>query len=59
MTLNYVSEHPLGGGFQSFLIDRIEFPATNGETPLVIYGKAFHNSYIEVLGEQGSRAADT
>jgi putative inorganic carbon (HCO3(-)) transporter len=52
-TLNYVSEHPLGGGFQSFLIDRIEFPAPNGQAPLVVYGKAFHNIFIEVLGEQG------
>jgi probable O-glycosylation ligase (exosortase A-associated) len=52
-TLNYVSEHPLGGGFQSFLIDRIEFPAVNGQAPAVVYGKAFHNIFIEVLGEQG------
>jgi O-antigen ligase len=52
-TLGYVSEHPLGGGFDAFLVDRIEFPAENGQTPLVIYGKAFHNMFIEVLGEQG------
>lgn len=52
-TLGYVAEHPLGGGFNSFLIDRIEFPAPNGEAPQVVYGKAFHNMFIEVLGEQG------
>jgi putative inorganic carbon (HCO3(-)) transporter len=52
-TLNYVASNPLGGGFDSFLIDRIEFPAANGATPVVIYGKAFHNMFIEVLGEQG------
>jgi O-antigen ligase len=52
-TLNYVSTHPLGGGFQSFLIDRIEFPTSNGQAPAVVYGKAFHNVFIEVLGEQG------
>jgi len=53
-TLGYVAENPLGGGFQSFLIDRIEFPATNsGDAPYVVYGKAFHNIFIEVLGEQG------
>ncbi|MFI4981814.1 MAG: putative O-glycosylation ligase, exosortase A system-associated, partial [Nevskiales bacterium] len=52
-TLNYVSEHPLGGGFQSFLIDRIEFPSSSGGAPAVVYGKAFHNIFIEVLGEQG------
>jgi probable O-glycosylation ligase (exosortase A-associated) len=52
-TLGYVMENPLGGGFQSFLVDRIEFPTSNGEAPQVIYGKAFHNIFIEVLGEQG------
>jgi putative inorganic carbon (HCO3(-)) transporter len=52
-TLNYVADHPLGGGFQSFLIDRIEYPSANGATPQVVYGKAFHNIFIEVLGEQG------
>ncbi len=52
-TLGFVMEHPLGGGFQSFLVDRIEFPSTNGTAPLVVYGKAFHNIFIEVLGEQG------
>jgi putative inorganic carbon (HCO3(-)) transporter len=52
-TLGYVMDHPLGGGFQSFLIDRIEYPADNGQAPLVVYGKAFHNIFIEVLGEQG------
>ena len=52
-TLGYVADNPLGGGFDAFLIDRIEFPVANGEAPLVIYGKAFHNMFIEVLGEQG------
>jgi probable O-glycosylation ligase (exosortase A-associated) len=52
-TLGYAAENPLGGGFQSFLIDRIEFPAANGQAPSVVYGKAFHNMFIEVLGEQG------
>jgi putative inorganic carbon (HCO3(-)) transporter len=52
-TLGYVADHPLGGGFDAFLIDRIEFPADNGQAPVVIYGKAFHNMFIEVLGEHG------
>ncbi|MFI4981550.1 MAG: putative O-glycosylation ligase, exosortase A system-associated, partial [Nevskiales bacterium] len=52
-TLGYVAEHPLGGGFQSFIIDRIEFPAANGQAPLVVYGKAFHSMFFEVLGEHG------
>jgi len=52
-TIKYVLENPLGGGFQSYLIDRIEFPGENGEAALVVHGKAFHNMFIEVLGEQG------
>jgi len=52
-TIKYVLQNPLGGGFQSYLIDRIEYPAPNGEQPLVVHGKAFHNMFIEVLGEQG------
>jgi len=52
-TLGYVADHPLGGGFNSHIINRIEFPAANGQTPVVIYGKAFHNMFIEVLGEHG------
>jgi putative inorganic carbon (HCO3(-)) transporter len=52
-TLGYVAENPFGGGFNSYMINSIEFPAANGETPLVIHGKAFHNMFIEVLGEHG------
>ena len=52
-TLGYVAEHPLGGSFDSFLVDRIEFPVANGQAPLVVYGKAFHNMFFEVLGEHG------
>jgi putative inorganic carbon (hco3(-)) transporter len=52
-TIKYALQNPLGGGFQSFLIDRIEYPGANGQPSLVVYGKAFHNMFIEVLGEQG------
>jgi len=52
-TLGYVMDNPLGGGFNSYMIDRIEFPSVNGEAGGVIYGKAFHNIFIEVLGEHG------
>ncbi len=52
-TLGYVKDHPFGGGFNSYMIDRIEFPAANGEQPVVVFGKAFHNTLIEVLGEHG------
>jgi len=52
-TINYSFTHPLGGGFQAYLIDHIEFPAENGQQGRVVYGKAFHNMFIEMLGEQG------
>lgn len=52
-TLGFVAENPLGGGFNSYEIDRIEFPAVNGQPGLVVRSKAFHNMYFEVLGEHG------
>jgi putative inorganic carbon (hco3(-)) transporter len=52
-TIKYVLQNPLGGGFQSYLVDRIEYPGANGVPSLVVNGKAFHNMFIEVLGEQG------
>ncbi len=52
-TLDYVSTHPLGGGFNVYLIDRIELPGGPDGAPVVVNGKAFHSIYFEVLGEQG------
>jgi putative inorganic carbon (HCO3(-)) transporter len=52
-TIGYVAEHPLGGGFNSSFVDRIEYPSVDGQAPVVYFGKAFHNIYFEVLGEQG------
>jgi putative inorganic carbon (HCO3(-)) transporter len=52
-TLGYAMHNPFGGAFNSFYIDVIEFPAEGGEPPVIIHGKAFHNIYMEVLGEQG------
>jgi len=53
-TIGYVNEHPLGGGFNSYKIDRISFPPdTPGGDPVVVNGVAFHSIYFEVLGEQG------
>ena len=52
-TLGFVASNPLGGGFNAFYIDTIEFPPVDGAAPVIIHGKAFHNIYIEVLGEQG------
>ena len=47
-TFQYVLSHPLGGGFQVYVLDRIEYPSG-----AVVLGRAFHSAYFEVLGEQG------
>lgn len=57
-TLDYAMSHPFGGGFQAFLIDEVEYevqdPVIPGKTQVVVRkGIAFHNSYLEVLGEHG------
>ncbi len=55
-TLGFALENPLGGGFDSFRLNRIWKVTSAGITyfePGVVWGKAFHNIYFEVLGEQG------
>ena len=56
-TLGYVGSHPLGGGFDAYLNNRIVGAGPDGETIYLpegqIGGKAFHSIYFEVLGEQG------
>lgn len=56
-TLEFVVQHPLGGGFDAFMHNRISSVMQDGT---VVYlpewqmgGKAFHSIYFEVLGEQG------
>lgn len=56
-TLDFVSSHPLGGGFNAFLHNRILTVTPDGVVHYmpegVIGGKAFHSIYFELLGEQG------
>ncbi len=52
-TLGFVAEHPLGGGFSSYIINHIEIPARGGNPGFTQFGRAFHSSYFEVLGEHG------
>jgi probable O-glycosylation ligase (exosortase A-associated) len=47
-TFDFAVDHPLGGGFQAYYVDKIALP--NG---VILSGVAFHNAYIEVLGEHG------
>jgi probable O-glycosylation ligase (exosortase A-associated) len=56
-TLGYIGGHPLGGGFDAFLHNRIAGVSDDGTVAYYpegqIRGKAFHSVYFEVLGEQG------
>ena len=52
-TLGFVAEHPMGGGFSTYLINHIELPAQDGDAGHTEFGRAFHSTYFEVLGEHG------
>ena len=52
-TLNFAQSHPLGGGFNAYVVDTITYPSAEGAVPLVVHGKAFHSMYFEALGEHG------
>ncbi len=62
-TLDYVQEHPLGGGFDAYRANSFTYRTrtvteVNGHT-MVEYdevtdeARAYHSSYFEMLGEQG------
>lgn len=62
-TLDYVAQHPMGGGFDAYRSNKIKVETTqqtgsgsNGEVDTnVAYdeARAYHSSYFEMLGEQG------
>jgi probable O-glycosylation ligase (exosortase A-associated) len=52
-TLEFSATHPLGGAFQSYLVNHIEFPPADGLPTVIQFGRAFHSIYFEMLGEQG------
>jgi O-antigen ligase len=62
-TLDYVGENPLGGGFEAYLANKLEYNTvsaeTSGSTTIIRTAKgedearAYHSSYFEMLGEQG------
>ena len=56
-TVGYVADNPMGGGFDSYIHNRIANVTEGGEIRYypdsVMAGKAFHSIYFEVLGEQG------
>ena len=62
-TLDFVAEHPTGGGFGAYRINRLEVETTalveEGGVQSVVSrklideGRAWHSAYFEMLGEQG------
>lgn len=63
-TWEFVQEHPFGGGFDAYRINKIRYDLPvvdeNGfdtgavdRREIVDQGRAYHSSYFEMLGEQG------
>jgi probable O-glycosylation ligase (exosortase A-associated) len=52
-TLEFVATHPLGGGFVTYVINHVEVPGSGATPAHTEFGRAFHSSYFEVLGEHG------
>ncbi len=52
-TLGFVVEHPLGGGFNCYVINVIVNPPGPDGKSTVQFGRAFHNIYFAALGEHG------
>ncbi len=60
-TIDYAREHPFGGGFNTYLQNKLRFDtirtdATGGVVQArqeVDQARAFHSAYFEMLGEQG------
>ena len=52
-TIGFSFEHPLGGGFNSYLVNVIPNPPGPDGEQTYQYGRAFHNIYMAALGEHG------
>ncbi len=62
-TLDYVQDHPWGGGFDAYRQNKIRYytqakSEVNGQTTtkrtlIIDKGRAYHSAYFEMLGEQG------
>jgi len=62
-TLDYVKDHPLGGGFDAYRSNKLTIETRDAETSgsttdietrtVTDQARAYHSSYFEMLGEQG------
>lgn len=62
-TMDYAREHPMGGGFDAYLQNKLRYtmvkPVDSGgivtmqNVTVEDKGRAYHSSYFEMLGEQG------
>jgi putative inorganic carbon (HCO3(-)) transporter len=53
-TWDFAKEHPLGGGFEVYMTNRIVLPVTDPDGEAIVQnGRAFHNIFFAVLGEHG------
>ena len=62
-TLEYVKDHPWGGGFDAFRQNKIRYytnkqtvvgnQTVNKQTLVIDKARAYHSAYFEMLGEQG------
>jgi O-antigen ligase len=62
-TWDYAKDHPMGGGFEAYLGNKLRYKKTVTETSgestevegsyVEDAGRAFHSGYFEMLGEQG------
>lgn len=62
-TLDYVKDHPLGGGFDAFRGNKLRIQVTDAKSSgnttsvesnqVTDQARAYHSSYFEMLGEQG------
>lgn len=59
-TIEYAKSHPLGGGFNAYIGNKLEidmsYKTSDGTIVKVVgydAGRSFHNAYFEMLGEQG------
>jgi O-antigen ligase len=62
-TLEYVGDHPFGGGFDAYRQNKLSYETTKAESDgsnvdvetdkVTDKARAYHSSYFEMLGEQG------